>query len=327
MAYDKDLLESKSFEIPVIAVGNLSVGGTGKTPMIEYLIRLLIGDYRLAVLSRGYKRSSKGFLIADQNADAAILGDEPFQYHKKFHGITVAVDTDRVHGIQELLKLDPPPEIVLLDDALQHRKIQPGFTILLTSYDKLYVEDLVLPAGDLRENVSGAKRAQVIVVTKCPANLNEQDQFNIAQKLQPELDQTVFFTSIEYDEKVRSKSEEINFLELKDYDMLLVTGIAKTDPLTQYLDLNQIKYQHLKFGDHHAFNEKDFKFIRQNFDNLKSEKKIVLTTEKDFVRMFDLVTSDVFYLPIQTQFIANGKDFDQLIYNYVRKNSEDSSVS
>lgn len=320
-AYDKNILPSHSFEVPVIGVGNLSVGGTGKTPMIEYLIRLLYKDYRTAVLSRGYKRKSKGFVMASKDSTFETLGDEPIQYYKKFRNITVAVDADRVNGIKQLLDQKPVPEVILLDDVLQHRKVSPGFTILLTSYDKLYTDDSVLPSGDLRENIKGAKRSQIIVVTKCPDKLSEIEQFEISKKLKPELNQTIFFTSIAYDDKIRSGSGEIDLRDLKKYRVLLVTGIAKTKPLTDFLSQKEIEFNHISFPDHHNFSTRDIQSVRQQFDKMQSEKKILLTTEKDYVRLYPLLTENVYFLPIETSFIANEKDFNKLILDYVRKNS------
>lgn len=324
MAYDNNILKAESFELPIIAVGNLNMGGTGKTPMIEYLIRLLLVDYRTAVLSRGYKRTSKGFQLANSNSTFQDLGDEPLQYHKKFDDLIVAVDADRVNGINHLLKADLPPEVILLDDAFQHRRVTPGYTILLTSYDKLYVDDHLLPAGDLRENKIGANRAQVIVVTKCPEELTEIQQFEIAKKLKPELSQTVFFTTINYSNEIYSISDSISIQELKNYVVLLVTGIAKTVPLTNFLAQNGISFEHLKFADHHNFSEKDIQTINKKFDGINSKNKLILTTEKDFMRMFDYASEQMFYLPIQTEFLVNGKDFDNLILNYVRQYSRNS---
>ena len=323
-AYDKNIITRHTFEIPVIGIGNLSMGGTGKTPMIEYLIRLLHKDYRTAVLSRGYKRKSKGFVLADANSTFETLGDEPIQYYRKFDNIAVAVDADRVNGIKRLLAQDPDPEVILLDDVFQHRKVLPGFTVLLTSYDKLYTEDKVLPAGDLRENSSGAKRSQVILVTKCPEGLSEKEQFEIAKKLKPEPNQTIFFTRIAYDDKVRSASGTIQLIDLKNYEVLLVTGIAKTTPLTQFLSQKEIKFEHLPFSDHHNFREGELQSIRKQLDRMKTEKKIILTTEKDYVRLYPRLSENIYYLPIETAFIAHEKDFNKLILDYVRKNTRNS---
>ncbi|MEN8187286.1 MAG: tetraacyldisaccharide 4'-kinase [Bacteroidota bacterium] len=323
-AYDNEVLTSVSYDFPIIAVGNLSVGGTGKTPQIEYLIRLLQEDYKIAVLSRGYKRKTKGFQIAGENSTAETIGDEPLQYYRKFKDIVVAVDADRVHGIDELQKFAPQPEVILLDDAFQHRKVQAGLYILLTPYDNLYVDDTVLPAGDLREKKAGARRAQVIVVSKSPEDLSEESQFKTAQKLKPELDQTVFFSTIDYADRVISRSGEKNIKDINDYKVLLVTGIAKTKPLTNFLEDNKIDFKHLDFPDHHDFSDKDMDSIFKEFEKLDYEKRIILTTEKDYVRNFETLENEVYYLPIKTKFIANEKDFNQLIKDYVRKSIRNS---
>ena len=201
--FDIGLFTSTRFKKPIIAVGNLSVGGTGKTPQIEYLIRLLQNEYRIAVLSRGYKRKSKGFIIADKNVTADIIGDEPYQYFQKFLSIIVSVDADRRKGIQQLKELKSPPDIILLDDAFQHRRVEGGFNMLLTSYKNLYVDDAMLPTGNLREKVSGADRAQVIIVTKCPMNLSEESKLEITKRLNPTSDQTLFFTGIDYENELK----------------------------------------------------------------------------------------------------------------------------
>ena len=239
--YNKNIFKSTQFRTPTIVVGNLNMGGTGKTPQIEYLIRLLKNDYKLAVLSRGYKRKSKGFIIAHDSMTSEIIGDEPYQYFLKFPTIIVSVDVDRRNGIQQLKQLESPPEIILLDDAFQHRKVEGGFSILLTSYQNLYVDDVMLPTGNLREKVSGAERAQVIIVTKCPTDLNEEAQFEIAKKLQPTLYQTVFFTGIEYDNELKGSST-INITDLADSEVLLVTGIANPNPLKTYLKSQNITF-------------------------------------------------------------------------------------
>ncbi len=323
-AYDKNIFPSTSFDIPVISVGNLSTGGTGKTPQVEYLIRLLRDDYKIAVLSRGYKRKSKGFQIADKRSTAEQMGDEPLQYYRKFDDIIVAVDTDRINGIHQLENLKLPPEVIFLDDAFQHRKVNSGLSILLTTYEKLYVDDSILPAGDLREKISGANRADIIIVTKCKNQLSEEAQFKIAQKLKPELHQTVFFSTIVYEDRVISKSNEIKIADLYSYDILLVTGIAKPQPLIDFLNDKKIKIKHLKFTDHHNFTKKEIHNIERVFSKISNEKKIILTTEKDFVRTFEEINNEVYYLPILTKFISNENDFNKLIINYVQQNTRNS---
>ncbi|AOW20277.1 tetraacyldisaccharide 4'-kinase [Urechidicola croceus] len=320
--FDKGVLKSIKFEIPVIVVGNLSVGGTGKTPQIEYLIRLLKDQYRVAVLSRGYKRKSKGFIIASNKETAHTIGDEPFQYYKKFDDIIVAVDADRVNGIQQLKKIENPPEVILLDDAFQHRKVAAGFNILLTSYNDLYVDDSMLPSGNLREKIEGANRAQVIIVTKCPKKLDEREQYQIAAKLEPTLYQTVFFSTIEYDEVVKSNSSEMHIDELKDYEILLITGIANPKPLCSFLKSKKLKFEHLEFPDHHNFTKKDFLDIRKKINKFNSTKKLILTTEKDFVRLNENI--DASYIEIRTKFLNHAQDFQKLIQNYVGESTRNS---
>ncbi|WP_372794139.1 tetraacyldisaccharide 4'-kinase [Lutibacter sp.] len=313
--YNKHIITSTQFKTPTIVVGNLSVGGTGKTPQIEYLIRLLQNDYKIAVLSRGYKRKSSGFIIADENATAEIIGDEPFQYYLKFPKVIVCVDADRTNAIQQLEALENPPDIILLDDAFQHRRVNAGFNILLTAYHNLYVDDGMLPTGNLRENKSGAKRAQVIIVTKCPNNISEVEQFEITKKLNLTEKQSVFFTTIEYDNELKGVSN-LNLSELKNTEILLVTGIANPTPLVEYLTNQKIKFKHLKYPDHYQFKEKDIAEIKSEFKLLKSNNKIVLTTEKDYVRIFaDL--QNLQFISIKTKFVKNKASFDKLIKNYV----------
>lgn len=317
--YNKNIFKSTLFKTPTIVVGNLSVGGTGKTPQIEYLIRLLQNDYKIAVLSRGYKRKSKGFIIADKNTTVEIIGDEPFQYFKKFPPVIVSVHADRRNGIQQLKLLKNPPEIVLLDDAFQHRKVEGGFNLLLTSCKNLYVDDVMLPSGNLREKISGAERAQVLIVTKCPFDLSEKMQIEITKKLQPTPEQTVFFTTIEYDTKLKGYST-IDISDLDNTEVLLVTGIANPKPLISYLKSKNISFNHLKYSDHHYFNNKDIAEINMVFNSLQSNNKIILTTEKDYVRIFDRLKK-LHYITIKTKFISHKNDFDNLIKKYVEQSS------
>lgn len=323
-AFDKGVLNTTTFSTPTIVVGNLNVGGTGKSPQIEYLIRLLKNEYKTAVLSRGYKRKTKEFQIADINSTADQIGDEPLQFYKKFDDIIVAVDTNRVNGINQLTSQKPKPEVILLDDAFQHRQVQPGFVILLTSFGNLYVDDIVLPAGNLREKKEGSKRAQIIIVTKCPDKLSEEEQFEISKKLKPELDQTIFFTKIKYHDAIVRFKEEIKIEDLNQFKVLLVTGIANPKPLLEFLKNKKINFIHLKFPDHHNFSSNDKKNIHIAFEELKSEKKIILTTEKDYVRNFSEKDKNIYYLPIQTEFLDNEIDFNKIIYNYVQENTGNS---
>jgi len=309
--YDKGILKSYSFQLPIIAVGNLSVGGTGKTPQIEYLIRLLSPKYKVATLSRGYKRQSKGFILADATSNAEIIGDEPFQFYTKFKNIQVAVDADRKNGIEQLLSQTEKPEIILLDDAFQHRKVTAGFYILLTSYGDLYSDDFMLPTGNLRESRSGAKRANVVIVTKCPANLSLDEQEKLKTKLQLDSNQELYFSYIAYDDSVYSKVKTMKVSEVKNVDKLLLAGIAKPNPFFAYLQAEND--EKLVFPDHHHFTESDIDTIKN-----KSQNKIIITTEKDFVRLKGKLSKEqLFYLPIKSSFISDSDNFDKIITNYV----------
>lgn len=321
--YDKQILTSREFETPLIVVGNLRVGGTGKTPMVAYLVNLLKKDYRVAVLSRGYKRQSKGFVLADNNADVLSIGDESFQLLRQHPDILVAVDADRANGIKQLEALDNPPQVIILDDAFQHRKVNAGFNILLTPYDDLYTEDELLPVGNLRESVEGADRAQVIVVTKSPRKLTNIQEFETSKKLNLSLTQTAFFTTIAYADFVKNETETIPLNDLKDYGIVLVTGIAEPQYLLDFLNSKNIVYKHLSYPDHHNFSATEINIIKEEFQQLKAIKKIILTTEKDYVRIFDNLLN-IYYLPIQTEFINHQTDFDQLICNYVGQSTRNS---
>ena len=311
--YDKGILKSYSFGIPVIAVGNLSVGGTGKTPQIEYLTRLLSPKYKIATLSRGYKRKSEGFILADGNSNATILGDEPFQFFQKFPNIQVAVDADRKNGIEQLLDHDEKPEIILLDDAFQHRKVKASFYILLTSFDDLFCDDFMLPTGNLRESRSGVKRADVIIITKCPENLSVLMQQEIKDKIGS--DKPLFFSKITYDDKVYSGHKSIAVNELKHVDKLLLAGIAKPEPFFDFL--NDGKNEIMRFQDHHHFSDNEILTIKN-----KSINKLIITTEKDFVRLKDGVLKEqLYYLPIKSSFILEGAIFDTIILESIMRNS------
>lgn len=315
--FDKKILKSYSFssDISIIVVGNLSVGGTGKTPQIEYLIRLLSPNYKVATLSRGYKRKSKGFLLADSTSNAEILGDEPFQYYEKFKNIQVAVDVDRKNGIEQLLSQKNKPQVILLDDAFQHRKVKAGFYILLTSFGDLYSDDYMLPAGNLRETRSGAQRADVIIVTKCPATLSLDEQNKIKARFKLTSKQELYFSFIDYDEFIYSVHETLKVSEIKNVDKLLLAGIAKPNPFFAYLQSK--KEDRLIFSDHHHFTEKEIIEIEN-----KAQNKLIITTEKDFVRLKGKISKKkLFYLPIKSKFISASDNFDKNILNYVGKST------
>ncbi|QLC67584.1 tetraacyldisaccharide 4'-kinase [Flavobacterium sp. LPB0248] len=314
--FDKGVLKSTSFDLPVIAVGNLSVGGTGKTPQIEYLIRLLSDKYKVATLSRGYKRKSEGFVLADENSNAEILGDEPFQFYQKFPNVMVAVDANRTNGIQQLLSQNEKPEIILLDDAYQHRKVKAGFYILLTSYGDLYADDFMLPTGNLRESRSGAERASIVVVTKCPSILTEEEQAIIKSRLKLNYKQQLFFSFIDYDNVIYGKNEKITVSEIKPESKLLLAGIAKPKPFFDYLKNENDEC--LTFPDHHHFSDNDLNAIQN-----KANGRKIVTTEKDYVRLKDSkLVSQLYYLPIKSSFINHQQDFDATILEYVKENLE-----
>lgn len=306
--YDKGIKTYKSYDIPVICVGNLSTGGTGKTPMIEYLIRLLKTNTPVATLSRGYKRITEGFVLADDSATADTIGDEPFQFFKKFESIKVAVDGNRQNGIAELLALDDKPEVILLDDAYQHRKVKAGFNILLTAYYNLYCDDIVLPTGNLREPRTGAKRADIIVVTKCPKDISETEKQRIASKLKVKAHQQLFFSHIDYSDKVLSKTKELKLNELPSFT--LVTGIANATPLVDFLKAKGLGFDHIEYPDHYSFRPNDIELL--------SEKGMIITTEKDFVRLSDNenLEPNLFYLPI-TLAIDNEDAFNKSVMDFV----------
>ena len=312
--FDIGWLKSTSFNFPVICVGNLSVGGTGKSPMIEYLIRLLKDEHKVATLSRGYKRKTKGFLLANENTTAADIGDEPLQFYTKFkNDIQVAVEAERIVGIETLRNLENSPEVILLDDAFQHRKVTAGFHVLLTPFYDLYANDFMLPAGNLREPISGAKRADVIIVTKCPKEVSAEQQAKIKKKLRPKAHQEVFFTTIAYSETIQNETDEVLLSSLKDSEFVLITGIANPKPLLQHLNDQELRYAHLKYADHYDFSESDINTIKQ-----KAGNKRILTTEKDFMRLQGSL-ENLYYLPIQVAFLADETLFQEKVEAFLKR--------
>ena len=317
LLYDKGYLKQYEFALPVISVGNLNVGGSGKTPQIEYLIRLLSPDYKVAVISRGYKRFTKGFVEADGNSTPASIGDEPYQIYRKFKDIIVSVGEDRVAAVQKVLKKHNP-DVILLDDAFQHRRIKPGFQILLTPFSDLFYNDLMLPAGNLRELPKNAHRADMIVVTKSSDGLGLDVINNIRQRIKKYTNKDVFFSKIQYESYITNEIKSLSISNLTEYDILLVTGIANPLPLYAFLSEKNIKFVSLKFGDHHRFSQADIQKINLKFESLKSTKKLILTTEKDFVRLSSQITDNyLYYLPIKTKVVDNVK-FNKKILEYVR---------
>ncbi|WP_034062048.1 tetraacyldisaccharide 4'-kinase [Lacinutrix jangbogonensis] len=308
--YDLGLKKSKAYPFPVICVGNISTGGTGKTPMVEYLIRLLKQDYNLATLSRGYGRKTKGFVLASADSSAEKIGDEPFQFYNKFKdSVTVVVDENRQNGISMLRNIKTQPNLIILDDAFQHRKVAAKLNILLTTYSNLYSSDFVLPTGNLREPKQGANRAQIIVVTKCPIDLATDKKKVIEGRLKPETHQKVFFSSISYASEVIGKQDEIAINKLLQFT--LVTGIANAEPLVRFLRNEGLVFNHLEYSDHHNFSKKDIETI--------SKSNLIITTEKDYVRLISegSLTSKLYYLPIKIVF-DKQEEFDELVKSKIK---------
>ncbi|WP_282163078.1 tetraacyldisaccharide 4'-kinase [Ulvibacterium marinum] len=295
--YDVGFLKSRSFDIPIICIGNLSVGGTGKTPMIELLASHFQHSHRTAVLSRGYKRKSKGFLVGRAESTVEELGDEPFQIHSKFPQVVVAVDANRTRGILELKKR-ANPDVILLDDAFQHRKVRPGYTILLTTYSNLYTDDWYLPTGDLRDAKKEARRANAIVVTKCPSSLPQIEKDVIISKIKPIKNQQIFFSSLAYDFPI-GDAKAISWEDLGNLKITLVTGIAYPEPLILWLKNQGLVFEHLRFGDHHYFTKNELALFKS--------KECILTTEKDYVRLTGKL-KNLYYVPVHHHFLNNEQD-------------------
>lgn len=324
--FDWGVFHSSSFDVPVISVGNLSTGGTGKTPQIEYLVELLKHDYKVATLSRGYGGSSKSFTLVDADSTANEVGDEPLQIKLKHPDVIVLVEPDRILGINKLLS-DINPDIILLDDAFQHRKVKPGLSILITPYSSPFYNDALLPAGNLREPISGKSRADIMVVSKCPMEISEGEKKSIIDKLKPNASQQVFFSGIDY--AVPMSLDGVNHLEVgEDTSVVLVTGIANPTPLVKHIEARYQLKEHVKYADHHAFSEGDIQSIRQKFSIIAGTEKAILTTEKDAARLrsMNLKGLPVYYLPIEVRFIGHGEEerFNNVILKYVAGNKRNS---
>ena len=320
--YTKNYLKSVSFNVPIICIGNLSLGGTGKSPMVEYLLSILSDEYHLATLSRGYKRKTKGYALANQYTTALEIGDEPMQFHMKFPNVSVAVGERRIEAIPQLVQDVPSVQAIILDDAFQHREIVANYNILLTEYDNLYCDDFFIPTGDLRDERKSAKRAQIIIVTKCPANLTELERDEIIEKIYPEEHQHIFFTSIKYDTPYHIYNPADQWILTMRDEVLLVCGIANPLPLKNYLHENTHTYYQLSYSDHHIFSIEDLNEIKEKFNQINSKSKLILTTEKDAVRLVkyteELHDIPLYVLPIQPNFLFGEKEkFDQLVLDNV----------
>ncbi|MCR5473122.1 MAG: tetraacyldisaccharide 4'-kinase [Prevotella sp.] len=331
--FETGFLKSRSFSLPVISVGNITVGGTGKTPHVEYLIRLLQDHSRVAVLSRGYKRKSHGFQIANESSTARTIGDEPFQMKQKFPKVIVAVDKNRVHGIEALNQKYQDIDVILLDDAFQHRYVKPGINILLVDYHRLIIYDTLLPAGRLREPLTGKNRADMVIITKCPKDLKPMEYRVITKAMDLYPYQQIFFTTLEYGELTplfKKEAPTVNLDKLKDHNVLLLTGIASPRQMKEDLTPVVSKLSMLSFPDHHAFSQKDIEQISSEFTKLPSPKCIV-TTEKDAARIIGLeglskeIKENIYILPVRIKFMLNQEEkFNENIIGYVRKNSRNS---
>lgn len=321
--FDRNYLKSAEFNFPLICVGNLSVGGTGKSPMVEYLVKLLKKDFKIGTLSRGYKRKTKGYVLAGARTTALEIGDEPMQFHNKYPDLAIASCEERIVGVPHMLQDVPDLQAIILDDAFQHRTIRAGFNILLTEYGNLYSNDFFLPTGDLRDEWASAKRAQVIVVTKCPYNLSAEAKQKIIRSLNPDAAQKVFFTTIEYGTPYHIVNNSDDWLLTPRDEVLLVCGIANPKPLKEYLHEKTHTYYQQDYSDHHIFSIDDLNEIIDKFNDIHAKDKLILTTEKDAVRLIkfseQLASLPMYVLPIQHYFLYDeGEHFNELVIDFIR---------
>jgi tetraacyldisaccharide 4'-kinase len=318
--YDRGIKPSVKFQLPVICVGNLSVGGTGKTPLVEHLIRLLQDQYTVATLSRGYGRKTKGFRMATESDSASTIGDEPFQFYSKFKDrITVAVGEERALAIPTIMQENTKTNVIILDDAFQHRKVRPSLSILLSDYNKPFYTDYILPAGRLRESKQNAERADVVVVTKCPAELPDDEMMEIESSIRQYTEKPVFFTTIRYGNPVPFSNASLSQMK----NIILISGIANSKPLEEYVKRNYVMKDHLRYQDHHFYTIQDL----ERFINIyKKETDLsFLTTEKDKVKLdipefrTQIEGLPLFYLPIEVEFVKSGEEFDEIVLNHVNR--------
>jgi len=337
--YDSGILQSKEFNVPVICVGNITVGGTGKTPLTEYLAGLLKEYFKVATLSRGYKRKTNGFRVAGSSSTVNDIGDEPLQILRNHPDVLVTVDTNRVSGVKRILLEHPDTDVIILDDAFQHRRITPGFSILLSDFNRPIISDYMLPYGNLREDKSNMRRADIILVTKSPEDLSAIQRRLIVKELDKADYQNLYFTSLKYKSPVpvfgiQKEGTQPEISDFEDSGIVLVTGIANPLPLKEYLSKSYTDIIHLAFPDHHNYNETDLFNISAAYNNLKSKNRFLITTEKDSVRFREFtniaepIRSAFYYIPIGISFLNEDKDeFDNLIIDYVRKNHRNYRVS
>jgi len=332
--FDWEILPSREFDLPVISVGNITVGGTGKTPHVEYLVELLKPEFKIAALSRGYKRKTRSFRIATPESGVEEIGDEPRQMKQKYPDITVAVDRKRVHGIEQLIELPEQVDVVLLDDAFQHRYVKPGISILLIDYNRLIQEDMLLPSGRLREPASARSRAQIILVTRSPERIKPIEMRNLAKRMNLEIHQHLFFTTVGYgDLKPVYSGSEIKdpaSLKAKKAPVLILAGIANPRPIRRYARSISTQIHEIIFPDHHRYTTKDLEKICKRYQSIGHPDTIILTTEKDAMRLQSLQPGEslrraLCYVTIHVRFLNNDQtEFNQIILNYVRSNKRDN---
>lgn len=327
--FDWKILKSKTVDVHTICVGNLAVGGTGKTPHVEHLIRLLQNDYKIATLSRGYKRKSRGFILADENSTAEDIGDEPLQYKTKNPDLMVSVDANRVNGVKQLLNLEYAPQVVILDDAFQHRSLKCEMNIVVSEYNNIYLHDMMLPAGNLRESRRGMSRADIIIISKTPEKTTAVEIRNLIKDIKPLAHQKIFFTWLKYGElaEFQAPQKTINTLnELFRYRIVVVTGIGNPEPMITYLKEYAADIKHLQYPDHHQFTIENLTEIREKLDEFQGGNKIIVTTEKDAMRLKGGDLQDIannlplYVLPIEVDFKDKTQEFNETILNYVRTN-------
>ena len=325
------ILKSEHFSLPIISVGNITVGGTGKTPLTEFVIKILQEDYHVALLSRGYKRLTKGLVLANAQSTAAEIGDEPKQILDKFACITVAVSEKRVRGIKGLLALDKAPDVIVMDDAYQHRYVKPGLSILVVDYNRPLWRDLVLPAGELREPMSGKKRANIILFSKCPKQISQEKQGEFIRKIKPLPHQQVYFSTIAYQKPRLLFGGKQNDIILADANVLLVTGIANPASFEQHVSSMVKAVQKMRYPDHYQFTAKDVAQITNRFNELPAKPKLIVTTEKDAVRLRQIIdrsselTGHICYIPIQIEILDDKQqEFTKKIKSYVEEDKGNS---
>lgn len=336
--FDWGILRSVKFDIPIVVVGNLAIGGTGKTPHTEYLIRLLSEDYKVGVVSRGYKRKTQGFVLASNTSTPNDIGDEPYQMHKKFYGrIKVAVCEKRVVGVRRLLKLFPEINLIILDDAFQHRYLEPSYSLVLTEYNRPVYDDDLLPLGQLREGRLGLNRANVVIATKCPEEISPLDLRLVKNGLNLFPHQHLFFSKYKYGKLLSVFPDYTSYLPSLEWmteedGILAVTGIANPKHFTRYLKTYNAKVKAIVFADHHDFTRKDLEFMKSTVNKMEGKRRIIITTEKDAVRMAsnpyfpEDLKPYVFYLPINVEFIHSGDcTFDSIIKSDISKISNNFS--